>query len=68
VPARFAPRVVAAVENNLLYLDLWMGQRRVGNYDPQKQRGDIQRPFHLLVDERALPGASNNLQTKPLEK
>jgi len=57
VPARCAPRVAAALEGNCLYFDLWMGQRRVGNYDPQRQRWDIQRPFHLLVDERALPGS-----------
>jgi len=56
VPARFAPRVIVEMKDNCLYFDLWMGQRRVGNYDPQRQRWDIQRPFHLLVDERALPG------------
>ena len=56
MPARFAPRVVAAVEGNDLYFDLWIGGRRVGNYDPQQQRWDIQRPFHLLVNERTLPG------------
>jgi hypothetical protein len=57
LPARLAPRVVASVENDLLYFDLWIGQRMVGHYDPQQQQWEIQRPFHLLVDEGALPGA-----------
>lgn len=56
LPARFAPRVVTAIEGNDLYFDLWIGGHRVGNYDPRQQRWDIQRPFHLLVDERTLPG------------
>ncbi len=60
LPARLAPRVVAAIEDNNLYFDLWIGGRRVGNYDPQQQRWDIQRPFHLLVDERALPGVTRS--------
>jgi hypothetical protein len=64
VPAPFAPRVVAAVEGNDLYFDLWIGGRRVGNYDPQKQRWDIQRPFHLLVDERTLPGGSEGMNRR----
>jgi len=58
VPARWAPRVVAAVEGDSLYFDLWMGQRQVGNYDPRQQRWEIQRPFHLLIDERTLPGVA----------
>jgi hypothetical protein len=58
LPARLAPHVLASVEDNLLYFDLWIGERRVGHYDPRQQRWEIQRPFHLVVDERALPGAS----------
>ena len=58
LPARLAPRVVASVEDNLLFFDLWIGRRRVGSYDPKGQRWEIQRPFHLLVDEGALPGAT----------
>ncbi|MBU0492288.1 MAG: hypothetical protein KKA73_05640 [Chloroflexi bacterium] len=57
LPARLAPRVVASVEDNLLFFDLWIGRRMVGSYDHQQQRWEIQRPFHLFVDEGALPGA-----------
>lgn len=56
LPARLAPRVVASVEGNRLYFDLRLGRRLVGSYDPQQQRWEIRRPFHLLVDESALPG------------
>lgn len=56
LPARLTPRVVASVENDQLFFDLCVGQRRVGHYDPQQQAWDIQRPFHLLVDEATLPG------------
>jgi len=38
--------------------DLWIGRRRVGNCDPQQQRWEIRRPFHLPVDERTLPGVA----------
>jgi hypothetical protein len=58
LPAQFEPRVVASVEDDLLYFDLWMGERAVGHFDPQQQQWEIQRPFHLLVDEHTLPGAS----------
>jgi len=61
LPARLAPRVVAAIEGDSLYFDLWIGSRRVGNYDPQQQRWEIQRPFHLLLDERALPVTAQTL-------
>lgn len=60
VSARVAPRVVAAIKDNTLAFDLWMGKRRVGYFDPQQQRWVIERPFLLFVDERALPGASDN--------
>lgn len=57
-PARWAPRVRASVENDLLYFDLRLGRRIVGSYDPHAGRWDIRRPYHLLVDESALPGAT----------
>jgi hypothetical protein len=58
LPARLAPRVVASVEDNLLYFDLRIGERMVGHYDPHQQRWEIRRPFHLLVDQHKLPGVS----------
>jgi hypothetical protein len=58
LPARLAPRVVSAVENDRLYFDLWIGRRMVGSFDPRQQRWEIRRPFHLLVDEAALPGGT----------
>lgn len=61
LPARLAPRVVSSVEKGCLYFDLWIGQRMVGHYDPEKQQWEIQRPFHLLVDEGTLPGAPTPL-------
>jgi hypothetical protein len=57
-PARLAPRVVATVEDSRLFFDLWVGKRVVGHYDPWQQHWEIQRPFHLVVDEGTLPGAA----------
>jgi hypothetical protein len=36
-------------------LRLYMGRRRVGRYRIMQHRWEIQRPFHLFVDEAALP-------------
>jgi len=55
VPARFSPKVSRSLENGRLYIDLKMGQRRVGIFDPKKGRWEIRRPYHLLLDEQALP-------------
>ena len=55
-PASLTPRVVRSVENDRLYFDLWMGTRVVGRYDFAAQRWEIRRPYHLLVDEKTLPG------------
>lgn len=63
LPSRLAPRVVTEAAGNRLYIDLRIGRRVVGNYDPQQQRWQIQRPFHLLVDERTLPGVAEKTPT-----
>lgn len=56
LPARLAPRVVSSLQENRLFFDLRIGRKQVGYFDPQRQRWEIRRPYHLLVDERALPG------------
>jgi len=55
VPARLSPRVVTSLENGRLFIDLKMGERLVGAFDPRRQRWEIRRPYHLLLDVRALP-------------
>lgn len=49
-------RLAAAGEGNTVYFDLRVGERLVGNYDPIRGRWNIQRPYHLFVGERTLPG------------
>ncbi len=55
VPARLVPRAIPVLENGRLYIDLRMGERLVGSFDPRRQCWEIYRPYHLLVNERALP-------------
>ena len=65
LPAHLTPRVAASVEDNRLYFDLLLGKRRIGYFNPQQQCWEIQRPFHLLVDEAGLPGhTSSRLKTQ----
>jgi SynChlorMet cassette protein ScmC len=56
LPAKFRPRVVVFHAKGQDRFQLLMGQRVIGRYDDQRQQWQIQRPFHLLVDGRALPG------------
>ena len=58
LPSRLVPRVVPVLENGRLFIDLKMGERLVGSFDPRRQRWEIYRPYHLLVNERALPLAN----------
>lgn len=57
VPARLKPRVERNLEDGRLYFDLKMGRLLIGSFDHVRQAWDIRRPFHWLLDERALPFA-----------
>ncbi len=55
LPASFRPRVVVFRSQGRHQVQLLMGQRIIGRYDDQRHQWQIQRPFHLFVDGRALP-------------
>jgi hypothetical protein len=55
LPASFRPRVVVFHAQDRDQFQLLLGQRIIGRYDEQRQLWQIQRPFRLFVDERALP-------------
>ena len=55
LPAQFRPRVVVFRVQRRDQFQLLLGDRAIGRYDDHKQQWQIQRPFHLLVDGRALP-------------
>ena len=55
LPASFRPRVVVFHARGQDQLQLLLGHRIIGRYDDQRQLWQIQRPFRLFVDERALP-------------
>jgi len=54
VPARFRPRIVVFHNRGHEQLQLLLGKRLIGRYDPDRQQWQIQRPFHLLVEGRTL--------------
>jgi hypothetical protein len=54
LPARFWPRVVVFHAHGRDQFQLLLGKRIIGRYDDQGHQWQIQRPFHLLVDGRAL--------------
>jgi hypothetical protein len=56
LPTPLRPRIVVFHAKGRDRFQLLMGQRVIGRYDDQRQQWQIQRPFHLLVDGRALPG------------
>ncbi len=56
LPAPFRPRVVVFHAKGRDQFQLLLGQRVIGRYDDQRHQWQIQRPFHLFVDGRALPG------------
>ena len=56
LPPAFRPRVVVFQSQGHDQYQLLLGKRVIGRYNEQGQRWYIQRPFHLLVDGRALPG------------
>ena len=55
LPAALRPRVVVFHARGREQYQLLLGQHTIGRYDEQKQQWQIQRPFQLLVDGRALP-------------
>lgn len=55
VPVRFRPRVVVFRSPGGDQFHLLLGRRVIGRYDDCGRRWQIQRPFHLFVDGRALP-------------
>ena len=55
VPAPFRPRVVVFHTKGQDQFRLLLGQYIIGRYDDQRHQWQIQRPFYLFVDGRALP-------------
>jgi len=54
-PAPFRPRVIVFHAQGQDQFQLLLGQRIIGRYDDQRHQWQIQRPFKLFVDGRALP-------------
>jgi hypothetical protein len=55
LPAPFRPLVVVFQTQGRDQFQLLLGQRIIGRYDDNRHQWQIQRPFRLFVDERALP-------------
>jgi hypothetical protein len=55
LPAPMRPRVVVYQAHGQDQVRLLLGRHSIGRYDDQKRRWQIERPFRLFVDERALP-------------
>ena len=55
LPAPLQPRVVVFRAHGRDHFQLLLGQRIIGRYDDQRHQWQIQRPFQLFVDGRALP-------------
>lgn len=55
LPAALRPRVVVFHPQGRDQFQLLMGRRLIGRYDHNRHQWQIQRPFHLFVDGRALP-------------
>src|ERR1035437_8785058 len=55
LPVSLRPRVVVFHARGRDQFQLLMGQRIIGRYDDQRHQWQIQRPFQLFVDGRALP-------------
>ncbi len=55
LPASCRPRVIAFHFQGRDQFQLLLGRRVIGRYDEKKQQWQIQRPFHLIVDGKALP-------------
>ena len=55
LPASFRPRVVVFHVQGRDQFQLLLGQRIIGRYDEQRHQWQLQRPYKLFVDKRALP-------------
>jgi SynChlorMet cassette protein ScmC len=55
LPASLRPRVAVFHVQGRDQFQLLLGQRIVGQYDDQRHQWQLQRPFKLFVDGRALP-------------
>ena len=62
MPALLRPRVVVFQARSGHQLRLLLGQRVIGRYDDQKRQWQIQRPFCLFVNKRALSNAAEGLE------
>lgn len=63
LPASFRPRVVVFHVHGWSQHQLLLGKRVIGRYDGYRHQWQIQRPFHLLVDGRGLPGEPDKGQS-----
>ena len=59
LPPPYRPRVVAFNARGREQFQLLLGKRIIGHYDERRHQWQIQRPFHLFVDGKALPGEQN---------
>ena len=60
LPASLRPRVVVFHARGRDQFQLLLGKRIIGRYDEQRQLWQIQRPFQLFVNVRALPRQQGN--------
>ncbi|MFA6444076.1 MAG: hypothetical protein WCV99_17205 [Sterolibacterium sp.] len=63
LPVPLRPRVVVFRTRGHNQFRLLWGQRIVGRYHEQKRQWQIQRPFRLFVDERALQRQQDEIRT-----
>ena len=63
LPASFRPRVVVFHARGQDQFQLLLGQRIIGRYDDQRRQWQIQRPFRLFVDGKALSGQKDKERT-----
>ncbi|HEX7503355.1 MAG TPA: SynChlorMet cassette protein ScmC [Acidobacteriota bacterium] len=59
LPSRMRPRIVVFHAQGREQYQLLLGRRIIGRYDERRRQWQIQRPFQLFVDSRALPGQQN---------
>ncbi len=64
LPAPFRPRVVVFQAQGRDQFQLLLGHRIIGRYDDHRHQWQIQRPFHLFVDGRALPSKQDRDRVK----
>ena len=64
LPAPFRPRVVVFHSQGQDQFQLLLGRHIIGRYDNQRHQWQIQRPFHLFVDGRALQKQQDREQSK----